>query len=405
MIREVLPEVPVIALTASATPQVCQDIMEKLQFRKENLFQKSFRRENLRYLVLPEENIAKRIETIVAKVQGSGIIYARTRRLTERLAAWLAEQGHQTAAYHGGLKNSDRNRIQQAWIDNQIRVIVATNAFGMGIDKPDVRFVVHHNLPADLESYYQEAGRGGRDGKRALAIAFRNPSDIRELKRWGADKYPDFNTLQHHYQVLCQFYRIPLQGPVNEQRDFFVGELVKETGISALLWYHSLKLLDREGLLVFQEDPDDFAYVQVIATPADLHTFQEHHPRFESLIQYMLRTLGGEIFMRETRFLPDYWAHKMDLPPLDLLDQLLRMEQQGLIAYTPATENPSIRFLQPKRHLNKKELNWELYDFLREQQEFRLKAMLTYVEAEQGCRSNMLQEYFGEKKLEPCGIC
>ncbi|MEM7660189.1 MAG: RecQ family ATP-dependent DNA helicase, partial [Bacteroidota bacterium] len=404
-IREILPKVPVIALTASATPEVQADIQAQLEMREPQIFRKSFRRENLRYFVLQEESPLNRLIDMLHRSKGCTIVYARTRKTTERLAELLNEQQLSAAAYHGGLKSSERSDIQQAWLEDRTRIMVATNAFGMGIDKPDVRLVVHFHLPFDLESYYQEAGRGGRDGKTALAVAFQSEVDIRQLERWNRDKYPTWKQLQTHYQALCQYFQIPKQGRVDTLTEFSMPEVASATKISGLQLYASLKVLQQEGVLHFQEDKDDFAYVQIIAAPSDLMRFQEQHPRFMPLIQFMLRQLGGDVYIQERRLLPELWARRLDLPPIELYDQLERLAQHELILYTPATDKPMIRFFRPYKRLVKRDLNWEKYDFLRKQSDRRLKEMLAYIADTKTCRSVLIQRYFGELALTPCGKC
>ncbi|MEZ4773750.1 MAG: ATP-dependent DNA helicase RecQ [Bacteroidia bacterium] len=404
-IREAIPHIPVIALTASATPQVQQDIVEKLEMKQVNAFSKSFRRDNLRYFVIEEENVAARILQIVQRTLGTGIIYARTRKLTEKIAALIQSKGIAAAAYHGGMKNSQRSQIQQDWIEDRTRVIVATNAFGMGIDKPDVRFVVHHNLPFDLESYYQEAGRGGRDGKTALAIAFLSPVDIAEMKRWSQDKYPTWEQLNHHYHQLCNYFQIPNSGNVSETHPLIMGELAPSVQIPALQLYNSLRLLNQEGIVEFNEDADDYGYIQFIARPEDVLHYKQSHPSLAALIDFMLRNLGGESYMQEVRFLPGFWAGKLQLTVEALQKQLDRLVLHNIIYYQAPTDLPTLRFHQPRHLLSKKALNWEKYQFLREQNDRRLKEMLHYIYEKEVCRSLMIQHYFGETSHTPCGKC
>ncbi|MFK7920707.1 MAG: ATP-dependent DNA helicase RecQ [Bacteroidia bacterium] len=404
-IRERLPNVPVIALTASATPEVQDDILDKLQMTKAQVFRKSFRRSNLRYFMIAEENVPARILKICQRTLGTGIVYARTRKLTTQLAKYLQEQEISAAAYHGGLKSSERSKIQQDWLEDRTRVIVATNAFGMGIDKPNVRFVVHHNLPFDLESYYQEAGRGGRDGETALAIAFANPADVNQLQSWNAEKYPSWEQLTRHYNGLCNYYQVAKEGFVGESHPFHVSEICQSLGEQAIPLYNSIRLLENEGLLHFSADSDDFAYLQMVARPQDLLIFKQQHPVMADLIDFILRSLGGDVYTNDKRFFPEPWARKLDMPPLDLYAQLERLDQHGLIHYQAPSQEPSIRFLKPRQRLNKKLLNWDKYTFLRQQSNLRLKEMLNYVESKSLCRQLLIQQYFGENVHEPCGRC
>jgi len=404
-IKEVKPKLPIIALTASATPTVRQDILDKLEMEEASVFTKSFRRDNLRYFVLEEENVGARILEICRRTKGTGIVYARTRRLTEHLAQMLRQHQISAAAYHGGLKMSLRSEIQKAWLEDEVRIVCATNAFGMGIDKPDVRFVVHHNLPFDLESYYQEAGRGGRDGKTALAIAFDNPIDLKDLKRWITNKYPSWETLQRHYRKLCQHFQIPNQGRVDLSFSFNIKEVASAIDTSPISLYSSLKILHGEGVIEYSEESDDFSYVQVIASPQALLFFKENQPRMADFVDFLLRNTGGEVYQQEVRFLLDEWGRKMRTPPLEVHHHLLRLAKLDLIHYLPASGEPSIAFFSPYQTLNPEVLNWKKYEFLQAQQSYRLEKMLQYVQSKEICRSLMIQHYFGEQEHRPCGRC
>ncbi|TAE46581.1 MAG: RecQ family ATP-dependent DNA helicase [Bacteroidetes bacterium] len=406
-IREICPEVPVIALTASATPQVQADIQEKLELRQAGRFAGSFRRPNLRFFVLEEENVAQRILDITRspKLKGAGIIYARTRRLTEAIAKRLQDAGIQALAYHGGMKNSERSHVQDEWLENRCRIIVATNAFGMGIDKPDVRFVIHYNLPFDPESYYQEAGRGGRDGSTALAIAFSSAPDIADLIRWSREKYPEWEQLLKVYQLLCNYYQIPNSGGGSATKPFRIPELVAATGESGMRIHAAVRILHQERIVELEEDIDDFATVYVSASPQDVITYKQQHPGKAQLIDFLLRTAGGEVYTREVRFLPEFWAAKLKIPREELLQGLSRLAEHHLIRFVPESSEPEIRFLGPRHALSKREMNWDKYDFLRKQQERRLQEMLAYIANKSVCRSLFLQQYFGEMDHQPCGVC
>jgi ATP-dependent DNA helicase RecQ len=304
------------------------------------------------------------------------------------------------------MKASLRNSTQQAWIEGSTRVIVATNAFGMGIDKPDVRFVLHLSLPSDLESYYQEAGRGGRDGQTALAVAFRNAPDLAELRRWAGARYPDFDQVQHHYQLLCNYFSVPNRGTTADAaHPFLMPELSAALGASALQLYASIRILHQEGLLWLEEDPDDFGYIQVLVGPDEISRYRERSTADGEALAFILRTMGGEVYTRERAFLPDVWSRRLNISPEQLDQQLLRLEQQDLIRYRPATDRPVLRFLRPRQVLTRAALNWGKYDFLRERNAMRLEEMIRYAENTAACRSVLLQQYFGEQDAQPCGVC
>lgn len=404
-IRDVFPSIPIIALTASATPAVQTDIVQKLAFRKPEIFTKSFRRDNLRYLVVDEENVLTRITEICKRVQGTGIVYVRTRNSANKLAKHLTESGISCEAYHGGLSTDVRNEIQQRWLDNISRVIVSTNAFGMGIDKPDVRFVLHYNLPADLESYYQEAGRGGRDGQTALAIAFNNPIDIHELEQWNKEKYLNWEDLQEYYKAICKHFNIPHSEDVDLSFPIDLLDTAKACKIRPSALYRTLELLDKEGIIVFQEDQDDYAYVQVIAHPEDVWLTKKNHPKLAILIDFVLRNLGGEVYTEEKRFLPLHWSNKLGIAEEELLAQLSLLEQYRVISFQPPQGKPMIYFKRPYRKLSPQDLHWDMHLFLKQQSDFRLKKILEYIQSRSACRSVLLQTYFGEQDYSPCGKC
>ncbi|MEL6191247.1 MAG: ATP-dependent DNA helicase RecQ [Bacteroidota bacterium] len=404
-IREVHPKVPVIALTASAPQKVQEDILQQLALRNPNHFQQSFRRENISYVVLEEENTRTRIKDIIKKLNGSGIVYARTRKAVEHIRDILREAGISTTGYHGGMPHSERDKVQQAWIDNKVQVMVATNAFGMGIDKPDVRFVIHFNLPFDLESYYQEAGRGGRDGQKAYAISFHNPVDIRELRRWQELQFPEWKVLVAHYDYLNKAYQIPPGNYLPKWQVFDIGKLATQQKTSVLSLYASIKILEKEGFLRIKEEKEDYGYLQLTAEPDDIWTFKENHPKLAPLLDHILRTYGGEAYQREVRFLPLGWEHALHLSAEQLQSQLNRLMEYKLLYYQAPFSTPMIRFEQGRQQLLPQNLNWEKYKWLKKRAFSRMSSMISYVQNKAVCRSQLIEKYFDEKGNPPCGIC
>lgn len=405
MVREVLPNIPMIALTASATSLVQQDIQEKLQLREPEVFKKSFYRANIRYFVLDEENVAGRILTIAQKTMGTGIVYARTRKLTMAIAAFLKREGVSAAAYHGGMSSSDRNETQQAWLEGRHRVIVATNAFGMGIDKPDVRFVVHHNIPFDLESYYQEAGRGGRDGQTALAIVFNNPADIHEAKRWIKLRYPTWKEVDAVYDKLHRMFNIPHTGAVFSKHVFDIQDIATKMELPLMRVYHVIKLLDREGLLKLEEEPDDYGYMRIKAEPSQVVHYRRKHPQAGAVLEHALRTLGGEAYHYEQRFMPGRWAELLSMNIQDIQSHLKTLIQKGIIFYKAPRNNPQLTFFQARQRLSKQLIDWEKYIFLEKQAKARFSSMQQYISEDTICRSLRIQRYFGEDASDTCGVC
>lgn len=404
-VREILPKVPVIALTATATEKVAVDIQEHLEMKNPGVFMKSFKRDNLAYKIIRTDNPVERCLQFVKSHAGTGIIYARTRKRTLIMAELLEKAGISSAAYHGGMLPDERNAVQEAWLTGQKRVIAATNAFGMGIDKPDVRFVAHINLPLDLESYYQEAGRAGRDGKYAEAIAFDTPKDKGEVKRWVTEKYPTWEQLVKHYNALCDYYQIPNVGPEFQDRRFDIKDIAKSKKLAARLFYNSVKILDREGLVVLNESPDRFGEIRLRIGPDAVLHYKNKYPQWEEMLDYILRQFGGVIYSESKRFLPSRWANGLQRLEAELEEELKKMMKQGILFYRPPVTFPTIRFLMHRHKLSRMELNWHKYNFLMDQGLRRKDKLLEYVEADQGCRSLLLQTYFGEQTTEVCGKC
>ncbi len=404
-LRDIFPKVPMLALTASAPPSVKADIVQQLRLRQPAEFLGSFRRPNLRFFVLPEENTNDRLLRIATRTQGTGIVYARTRRHTEEVARLLQSGGFSAAAYHAGLPNTDRSRIQQSWINNEVRFMAATNAFGMGIDKGEVRLVVHYHLPADLESYYQEAGRAGRDGEESMAVSFLNPIDLRNLRDWSELKYPDWPTLQGHYHFLCQHFRVSNEGVPPGEFVVDLSRLAQAGKTSALSLFNSIRILDREGFIAFNESPDDFGYLMLRMEARNLLNYKERTPAYAPLIDFVLRQLGGEVYHHEAAFLPYTWAQDLRLTPDELDQKLNFLIQQGVLIYRPPLKEPTLRFLKPYQFLTKAALNWERYEWLKQRNTYRLNEMIRYVEQTEICRSLFLQHYFGENATDPCGVC
>lgn len=404
-IRKIKPDIPIIAVTASATTEVQKDIIRYLGMKNPGIFTQSFKRENLRYFVQEEQNVLQRILEILKRTTGSGIIYARTRKVVEGIARTLAENNLSAAAYHGGLTHSERDKIQNAWIRNEKRIMVATNAFGMGIDKPDVRFVLHYQLPTDLENYYQEAGRGGRDGKTALAIAFYNPSDLEELTRWVKEKYPEWEALVTYYKILCETFSIPNEGEVRSVHTFDIGAFAQEYKLSVRTLHNVVQLLHQEGVVYYKEEKEDYAYIRSACSPEDWVNFRKNTPSSLLIAEMILRNMGGAIFKHDVPFLPKTWANSLKWTPEQLALQLQRLVQLNMIYYTPASSFPTLSFLKNSNFCTKINLNWDKYTFLKNQAIKRFEHIKAYITTKTKCRSLMIQEYFGESKVRVCNKC
>ncbi|MCQ2264706.1 MAG: ATP-dependent DNA helicase, partial [Bacteroidales bacterium] len=292
-IRNFFPEVPVLALTATATPEVVKDIQDKLHFPKYNVFQKSFKRDNLTYYVVKEEDKNNRMLRIMKRYQGTGIVYVRNRRKTQETAEFLQRNGITADFYHAGLDGATRDRKQDDWMHDKTRVIVSTNAFGMGIDKPDVRFVIHIDIPDTLEGYFQEAGRGGRDEKESVAIMLYDDSDIRELKRNFELTFPPIEAIRKVYAVLCQHYGIALGSGEGMTYPFKLGELLKPAAMNMVAVYNSIKFLEKMGIVYLNEDGKKTSQLSMNFGGDQLTNYENKHPENSELVKLILRPYSG----------------------------------------------------------------------------------------------------------------
>jgi len=407
VLRNLFPSVPIIALTASAIPKVKEDIIVQLHLRQPNVFQNSVVRPNLHYQVITAEN---RLETTYHILESfrrrATILYVRSRKGTHLIAEHLKQKGFICEAYHAGLSASRRKQLQTAWINDELPVMVATNAFGMGIDKSDVRLVLHLDLPPDLESYYQEAGRAGRDGQPAFAILLYHPSQGTKAYQLWEMAYPPFHKVEYCYQWLFRYYQIPHgQRPL----DFFPVELEKWVGtfrMPAPEILACLKILHEQHLIDLELEPDKHSCsVQVTITPEELREYAQATPQTIPVITALLREFGSLLYQFESSFDPHVVARKHNIPLHHLFSILNRMANDRVVVYRPPLGRESFRFLTPYHPLSPKALNWDYYQFLRDQAKERLTAMLRYVEDRDTCRQVLLASYFGETYPRPCGQC
>lgn len=403
--RELYPKIPCIALTASATLEVQEDIKEKLGFKKANHFQKSFTRKNLSYSIFYEENKEKKILEILKNVNGSGIIYVRNRKKCKEIADFLNSYSIQADYYHAGLDSKQRADIQNNWIQNKIRIIVATNAFGMGIDKPDVRIVIHTDLPDSIEAYYQEAGRAGRDEKKAYAVMLLHAHDLEDLKANFKKSYPNKETIERTYQAMANFLQIPEGSGENMDYDFDWIEMSKRFKLSPLDTHYSLKALDHEGLIVLNEQGLKSSRIQVIVSAKEIYDFQLRNERFESFIKLLLRIYGGNIYQE---FVPIYeteLAKTYKSKPSEIVNLLELLEKFEIIHYQKSTGAPRLTLLQPRANAKNLPFHWQNYSERRKRDAKKVEGILHYSQTKNVCRSRHLAIYFGEITEEECGIC
>ena len=404
-IRELLPEIPVIALTATATSEVSKDIQEKLEFnpKKSEFFQKSFERSNLCYVVLQEEGKARKLLEILNNVKGSGIVYVRSRRRTKEVADFLNRRGISSDFYHGGLQGEQRSDKQERWIKNELRIMVATNAFGMGIDKPDVRVVVHLELPDSLEAYFQEAGRGGRDGEKAYAVLLYQPQDKQSLERKFKMAFPEMSKVREVYQALGSFFQLATGGGLGKSFDFDINQFVKNYNLQLQPTYHCLRILEKEGWIVMTETVYTPSSLKVIVSREVLYQFLISNRKMDALLKTILRTYQGAsqhyVNIRERQL-----AGFLKIPITELVASLESLQKSNIIDYRPQKDDPQLIFLQERVSQENLTIDRERFDFRKNRQLERITKTIAYA-SEVICRSQQLLFYFGEKEAKACGQC
>lgn len=402
-IRELLPKCPVIALTATATPEVVTDIQEKLQFTKGRVFQQSFARNNLAYVVRHEEGKPRKLVDILKKVGGSGVVYVRNRRKTKELALLLRKSGISADYYHAGLSSLERSEKQDSWIHDKIRVMVSTNAFGMGIDKPNVRVVVHMDLPDSLEAYFQEAGRGGRDGKKAYAVLLYNEADKTSLEDNLFYAFPSMEEIRQVYRALGSYYQLAIGAGKEESYDF---DLIAFTGtyqLDARKTLSCLKVLEQAGWLTISEGVFLPATLRVNVSKDELYDYQLRNPKLDRILKVILRTYQGA-FSNDIHIREGQLAQFLQMPSGELSKALQLMHHDGIIIYHPQKDQPQLFFVEERIDPANLTIDLQQYRFRQQQHTKRVKAAIAYAERTE-CRSKQLLAYFGEKDAPDCGVC
>jgi len=403
-VREQLPNVPVLALTASATKEVAKDIQEKLNFKKKNVFVKSFERKNLIYYVEETEKKLNYLLRIARKNKGTGVVYVRNRRGTKEVAHYLQQNKISADFYHAGLDSRVRNYKQEQWINDKVRVIVSTNAFGMGIDKPDVRFVVHLDIPDSLEAYYQEAGRGGRDEKKAYAVMLYDNSDIQNLEKRIDTEFPDKMIIKNVYNALGNFYNIPDGSGKNTVHEFNFKTFRERYNFNPIEAFNSLKIIEQVGLIQLSDAFYNPSKIMFKASKSDLYEFQVTNPSFDSFIKLILRTYSG-VFNDYTVINEEYLAQVFKVHKSVILKYLNLLNKYSIIDYIPETNSPKITFLEERLSKSNNFLTNENYGIRKERYKKRIESVITYVTSQAKCRSKIILEYFGEDNATRCGTC
>ncbi|MCX7638548.1 MAG: RecQ family ATP-dependent DNA helicase [Cyclobacteriaceae bacterium] len=405
-IRESLPDVQVIAVTATATNRVRQDIIRHLSFGKEQqVFQHTFARDNLSMVVRQTENKSGKLLEALKRVPGAAIVYARSRQQTHELSEWLTNQGIPSTYYHAGMTYDQRMKNQENWLKNTVRVMVATNAFGMGIDKPDVRLVIHMDLPDNIESYYQEAGRAGRDGKRAYALLLYQPPDAAALENRIAQSQPELPFIKQTYQALANYFQLPVGSGGNQSFDFDLQLFCDRYDLHPQAVYGALKKLEEEGLVVFNESFYSPSELRIIVKHEDLYAFQVANARFDPLIKMLLRLYGGQLYSSYVHISERYLAQSLKTTEEEIKNFLHQLHAQQIIEYQPVKDSPQIFFILPRQDVEHLPINHSRMRVRRELVLSQARSMIAFAENASLCRMNFVQQYFGESVFQKCGKC
>ena len=403
-LRRLIPDTPILALTASATPQVAKDIMEQLEFAEPNILQTSFLRPNLSYSVRETDDKEGQLLRIINNVPGCGIVYVRMRSTAERVANFLIEQGYSASFYHGGLPNAERAMRQDEWVSGQTRIMVATNAFGMGIDKRDVRFVVHYTMSDSLESYYQEAGRAGRDGERSYAVILKATDDNNRIVDLFEKEFPDIELIRSVYHELCSYLGVAIGDGKEASFVFNIYDFCRHIKLPIATVHNILKLLQLNGYLTLVEDCENPARVMFLVTRDELYQVKMYSEKEEEILRTILRLYTG-IFSEFRPIDEMEIASQSKHSHTDVHELLKRLWRANIIRYIPTNHNPLIFldeerlpardiYIAPATYSRRKSLMLERFNHL-----------LHYTNEERECRSRIIEQYFCDKMSEPCGIC
>ena len=402
-IRPYFPQTPLIALTATATPEVQEDIRQRLSMHDCRTFKGSFARPNIAYSVVREGDKTACMLRTVHRMGGSGIVYVRSRRLTQVVAQQLTADGIAATFYHAGLASAERDQRQSMWMRGECRVMVATNAFGMGIDKPDVRFVVHLDMPDSLEAYFQEAGRAGRDGQPAKAVLVCDPADDVKAERDFDSDFPSPKYIRNVYKALCNYYRMPVGGGADTQCDFDLESLCSTYKLKVREFYSACRFLEREGLISLPDREEAYSSLFVSVARDELYRFQVNHQAMGALLQAVIRLYPG-LFTEPTPVDEERIASRCMMEVGDVVAMLRKMHEMRVVEYRPRPTKPQIVFLSARVDEREIMFNESNYDLLKQAARRRLDAMKRYATTDTVCRSRQLLAYFGEEG-QACGVC
>ena len=404
-IREYIPNTPVMALTATATPAVVEDIQYRLNFKERNVFQTSYERKNVTYNVIHDADKFGVMYRLFKRMdKGSGIVYVRSRKRTKIIADWLQSAGISASFYHAGLDAKTRDYRQQLWMNGTIKVIVATNAFGMGIDKPDVRLVVHLDIPDSLEAYFQEAGRAGRDLQPSEAFMIVAENDIDRLKDNIKNTYPELKKIRMIYEALGNYLQIPIGSGKNQSYNFDIDDFCNAYNLSLLEVFNTIQLMEREGYIATSEALSSPSKIHIKAGREDLYRFQIEYQEFDTIIKYMLRNLPG-VLSDFVNIREETISIKTGLSVEMIIKQIERLEKLDFLTYIPRNDKPQIFYLTERLNISNISLSEDVYKNRKEDADRRLQSVIDFVNNDEICRSVQLLRYFGENIKNTCGRC
>lgn len=403
-IRTYVKEAPFLALTATATPIVVEDIMNKLQFKKPNLFQSSFERKNLAYKVQKDADKSGKLINLLKNEKGSCIVYVRNRRKTRELAEILIKNNVSASHYHAGLNAKIRNKKQKEWTLGQFKVMVSTNAFGMGIDKPDVRQVIHYDLPDCIESYFQEAGRAGRDGKSSIATLLFHDQDIVNSKRKLKEAFPPLERIRIIYNAIGNYFQLPEGSGQDLSFDFNIVLFSEHFEFNLMEVYNAIRFLEREGYLIYSESAGQYSKLFIPIGKEDLYRVMVNNPGSDKLLKDILRSYAG-VFTDYININENQLSKRTEMRREDIVGKLNFLDKQKIISYIPVKVSPQIIYATERLNTKNIYFSKENYIDLKEAAEKRLQSLLDFISNSLQCRSQQLLHYFGEKKSTRCGIC
>ena len=403
-IRELLPDVPVLALTATATPEVVKDIQARLHFRHKNVFRMSFERNNLAYIVRKTENKTAELLHILRSMPGSAIVYVRNRRRTKEITELLTNEGITADFYHAGLDNAVKDLRQKRWQSGEVRVMVATNAFGMGIDKPDVRIVIHMDLPDSIEAYFQEAGRAGRDGQKAYAVILYAKSDKTTLHKRIPDTFPEKEYIRDVYEHLQYYYQMAMGDGLDCVREFNIEDFCRKFKYFPVPVDSALRILTQAGYLEYTAEQDSTSRILFTIRRDELYRLREMGEDMDRLIQAVLRSYTG-VFTDYTYINEDSLAIRTGLTRRQIYEMLVHLAKLRIVSYIPHKKTPYIIYTRERVEAQRIHISPEVYEHRKARYETRINAMLDYVTNDTVCRSRMLLDYFGERNEHNCGQC